>query len=117
MGKATFESLLADLAGMAVPEEAKRQFEELIRRRAALDGVTSLDRQERVQFARRWLELKESRPVIRDRIMARYDVGRTQAYQVIDQALQLSGFPKNIRTETDSNGASTSKDLNESRLL
>lgn len=117
MGKATFESLLSDLAGMAVPEEAKRQFEELIRRRAALDGVTRLDRQERVQFARRWLELNESRPVIRDRIMARYDVGRTQAYQVIDQALQLSGFQKNIRTETDSNEASTSKDLNESRLL
>jgi len=30
--------------------------------------------------------------VIRDRIVARYEVGRSQAYQVIDQALQLSGF-------------------------
>lgn len=117
MGKATFESLLADLAGMAVPEEAKRQFEELIRRRAALDGVTSLDRQERVQFARRLLDIREPRATIRDRVMARYEVGRSQAYQVIDQALQLSGFPENIRTETDSNEASTSKDLNESRLL
>lgn len=117
MGKATFENLLADLAGMAVPEEAKRQFEELIKRRAALDGVTSFDRQERVQFARHLLDLKAPREEIRDRVMARYEVRRSQAYQVINQALQLSGFPKNIRTKTDSNEASTSKDLNESRLL
>lgn len=93
MSKAIYQKLLADLAGMNAPEEAKRQFEDLIRRSAALDGVASLERQERVQFARHLLDLKESRPVIRDRIMARYEVGRSQAYQVIDQALQLSGFP------------------------
>lgn len=92
MSKAVYRQLLADLAGLAAPEEAKRQFEELIRRSAALDGVTSLDRQARVQFARRLLDLKEPRPVIRNRIMAKYGVGRSQAYEAIDQALQLSGF-------------------------
>lgn len=106
MGKATFENLLAGLARMAVPEEIKRQFEELIRRRAALEGVTSLDRQERVQFARHLLDLQEPRPVICQRVMTRYEIGRSQAYKVIDQALQLSGFPRNIRTETDSNETS-----------
>jgi len=117
MGKATFENLLADLAGMAVPEEAKRQFEELIKRRAALDGVTSFDRQERVQFARRLLDLREPRDVIRDRVMSRYEVGRSQAYQVINQALQLSGFSTGNRTERGSNEALDERTLNESRLL
>ena len=117
MRKSTWQQLIDGLAGIAAPEEAKRQFEELIRRSAALDGVAGLDRQERAQFARHLLDLREPRAAIRDRLMARYNIGRTQAYQVIEQALQLSGFPANIRTETDSNEASTSKDLNESRLL
>lgn len=92
MGKAGFEMLLAGLPEIPGPEDTKRRFEELIRRAAALEGVTSLERQERVQFARRLLDLKEPRPAIRERIMARYEVGRSQAYQVIDQALQLSGL-------------------------
>ena len=92
MGKAIYQQLLAGLAALDAPAEAKRQFEEMIRHRAALDGMAGIDRQERVQFARHLLDLKESRPVIRDRIMARYGVGRSQAYQAIDQALQLSGF-------------------------
>lgn len=92
MGKAIYQQLLAGLAALDAPEEAKRQFEEMIRRRAALDGLATIDPQERVQFARHLLDLKEPRPVIRNRIMARYGVGRSQAYEVIDQALQLSGF-------------------------
>jgi hypothetical protein len=92
MGKSVYRQLLASLAALDAPADAKRQFEEMIRQRAALDGLASIDRQERVQFARYLLDVKELRPVIRDRIMARYGVGRSQAYEAIDQALQLSGF-------------------------
>lgn len=60
MGKAVFEQLLAHLAGLAAPDDAKQRFAELIRQSAACEGVTGLDRQARVQFARRLLDLKES---------------------------------------------------------
>lgn len=106
MRKSSYQQLIDGLAGIAAPEEAKRQFAELIRRSAALDGVTVLDRQERTQFARHLLNLREPRAAIRDRLMSRYDIGRTQAYQVIEQALQLSGFPDENRTEAESNQAS-----------
>lgn len=92
MRKSAYQQMLDGLSGITAPEDAKRQFEELIRRSAALNGVASLDRQERVQFARHLLDQQASRPVIRDRLMAKYELGRSQAYEVIDQALQLSGF-------------------------
>jgi hypothetical protein len=106
MRKSSYQHLIDGLAGIAAPEEAKRQFAELIRRSAALDGVAVLERQERAQFARHLLDLREPRAAIRDRLMSRYDIGRTQAYQVIEQALQLSGFPDENRTEAESNEAS-----------
>jgi hypothetical protein len=90
MAKAVYRQLLASLAALDAPADAKRQFEEMIRQRAAIDGLARIDR-DRVQFARHLLDVKEARPLIRDRIMARYGVGRSQAYDAIDQALQLSG--------------------------
>jgi len=106
MRKSSYQQLIDGLAGISAPEEMKRQFEELIRRSAALDGVTGLERSERVQFARHLLDLREPRATIRDRLMTRYEIGRTQAYQVIEKALQLSGFPDGNRTEAGSNQAS-----------
>lgn len=94
MSKAIYQQLLVDLAGLSAPEEAKRQFEELIRRSAAFEGVSSLERQERVQFARRLLDLKESRSVIRDRIMAKYGLKQSQAYKVIEQAVTVRFFDR-----------------------
>lgn len=92
MGKAIYQQLLDGLAALSVTEEARHKFEQLIRRQAGIDGVASLDRQERVDFARHLLGIREPRAVIRDRLMAKYALGRSQAYQVIEQALQLSGF-------------------------
>lgn len=106
MRKSSYQQLIDGLAGIAATDEAKRQFEELIRRSAALDGITSLERSERVRFARHLLGLREPRAVIRDRLMTRYHIGRTQAYQVIEQALQSSGFPGENRTEAESNQVS-----------
>ncbi len=109
MGKNVYLRLLDDLAGVTAPEELKRQFAELIRRNAALDGVTGLDRQERMQFARHLLDLRQPRAAIRDRLMTRYGIGRSQAYDVIDRALQLSDFPPGNRTEEESNGVSNER--------
>jgi hypothetical protein len=53
-------------------------------------GITILDRKERVQFARRLLDDGEPRPIIRDRLMARFGIKRASAYNAIDEALQLS---------------------------
>ncbi|MVW64519.1 hypothetical protein GPY61_31865 [Massilia sp. NEAU-DD11] len=117
MRKSTYQQLIDGLAEMAVPVEIKLQFAELIRRSAALDGVTGLDRSERVLFARRMLDLGEPRPVIRNRLMVRYQLGRSQAYGIIAQALQLSEFPAGNRTQTESNQASDERTPNESRLL
>jgi hypothetical protein len=80
MAKAVYRQLLASLAALDAPADAKRQFEEMIRQRAAIDGLARIDR-DRVQFARHLLDVKEARPLI----------GRSQAYDAIDQALQLSG--------------------------
>jgi len=39
MGKAVFEQLLAHLAGLAAPDDAKQRFAELIRQSAACKGL------------------------------------------------------------------------------
>lgn len=117
MRKSSYQQLIDGLAGIAAPEEMKRQFEELIRRRAALDGITGLELSERVQFARRLLDLHQPRPIISKRLMVKYGIGKTQAYKAITEALQLSGFPPGNRTQTGSNEALDERTLNESRLL
>lgn len=85
--KAAYQKMLEGLAGLPVPDAAKRQFEELIRRSAALDGITSIERLERVKFARHLLDLKVPRATICRRLQERYGIGRSQAYQVIADAL------------------------------
>ncbi|MFZ4874995.1 hypothetical protein ACL9RI_07915 [Janthinobacterium sp. Mn2066] len=87
MRKGAYQKMLDGLAGLSVPEPAKRQFEELIRRSAALDGIASIDRLERVKFARRLLDQKESRTTICRRLQERYAIGRSQAYLIIAEAL------------------------------
>jgi hypothetical protein len=85
--KGAYQKMLDGLAALSVPEPAKRQFEELIRKSAALDGISSIDRQERVKFARHLLDQRESRATICLRLQAKYGIGRSQAYLVIAEAL------------------------------
>jgi hypothetical protein len=104
MARATvYQRLIDQIAGLSAPDEVKRQFEALVRRNAAIDGDTALERAERVKFARHLLDLREDRPTINRRLMARYGIGRTQAYGVISDALQLSGIPSIFRTDVRSN--------------
>ena len=92
MRKSTWLQLIDGLAHIPVPEDAKRQFEELIRSTAKLDGVSVVDRLARVKYARHLLDQHEKRAVICHRLMLRFEIGRTPSYQIISEALQLSGF-------------------------
>lgn len=95
MRKSTWLQLMDGLEGIEASEEVRRQFEQLIRSTAAMDGLTDLDGGPilRARFARRLLDVREPRTVICQRLMTKYGIGRSQAYEAISQALKLSGFP------------------------
>lgn len=90
MRKADYQQLLDGLAGIAAPEEMKRQFEELIRQGAARSGVALPVRGERVRFARRLLDAGTARIAIRERLMVKFGVSESQAYRDIGDALAIS---------------------------
>jgi hypothetical protein len=70
-------------------EATKRQFKKLVANIGTMHGVSGIARVERVDYARRLLDAKTSRPTVRDRLIARYELSRRQAYRVIEDALQL----------------------------
>lgn len=90
MRKGDYQQLLDGLAGIVASDDARRQFEDLIREGAARSGVALPVRPERVQFARRLLDAGTPRVAIRERLMARFDVGDSQAYRDISEALAIS---------------------------
>jgi hypothetical protein len=87
MARAIYQQLLADLARMDTPEDEKRKYEAMIRHSAAMQGVAGLDRPERVKYAAHLLAIGNARSIICRRLMSRYSIGRSQAYEVIRQAL------------------------------
>jgi|GEM_PF-3239218 len=66
-------------------------------------GITVVNRQERVLFARRLLDDGEPRPIVRDRLMARFGIRRASAYNAIDDALNLSKKREKIWTSEAQN--------------
>lgn len=93
MRASSYQKLLDELAKLDAAPEAKRQFEELLRRNAAMDGIACLQRDERVGFASHLLTQKEDRSVIRERLMARFQVSRSQAYADISEAMRTVQKP------------------------
>ena len=85
----SYQALMDDLARLNLPPEHRKAFEELLRKRAALDGVAVLNRWERVQLARRLLDRREDRAVICLKLQETFGIGRTQAYDDISKALQI----------------------------
>lgn len=74
-----------------VPDEATRQaLKTMIRQAGQAYGFSMADRGERVIYACRLLDLRVSRPTIRERLMGTFDISRSEAYRVIGQALKLS---------------------------
>jgi hypothetical protein len=79
--------LLAELDRSTQPPDAVEAFRQLLLQKMT-DLMTEGER--RVHFARHLLGLGTPRSMIRARLEVRYNVGRTQAYRDIEQALQLS---------------------------
>jgi hypothetical protein len=80
--------LLAKLDECDADEEAKAEFRRIILAVDAFHGADVTAGEERMQFALHLLNLKESRTVVRDRLMSRYGISRAQAYRYIVEALK-----------------------------
>ena len=78
-------ALLEELSAVDADPKAKDAFRQLVLQR--INSELS-EQEERVRFARHLLANGEPRPVIRERLQARYTIGRAQAYRDIDRALQ-----------------------------
>jgi uncharacterized protein YjiS (DUF1127 family) len=85
--------LLAKLGECDADEGAKAAFRELIHSVCKAHGTDANAYDERTQFARHLLDLREPRATIRDRLMSHFGVSRTQAYRDIETALKV--VPKN----------------------
>jgi len=83
------KDLLERVQGCSADDEAKSEFMRMIRLVGAMHGVKSLERDERVAFARHLLDVGCSRPIVRDRLMSQFEVGESTAYRDIDLALQI----------------------------
>lgn len=91
MGAFDYQSVLAALdARPDLSDEVKQTMRELILQTARQNGVASLEQTERVEFARSLLNQREQRAVIRGRLMARFEISKSQAYRDMEAALQLS---------------------------
>lgn len=75
---------------MDAPPHAKYRLKNFISQACQAAGISVIDRAERVRFARRLLDDREPRPIIRNRLIARYGISRASAYSTIAAALNLS---------------------------
>lgn len=73
-----------------VDDKAKEKFRQLVGAIATAHGHDWIERAGRISFARRLLQMRVSRPEVRDRLIALYGVSRPQAYRIISHALELS---------------------------
>jgi hypothetical protein len=80
--------IMGRLDALDVDEAARRAFRGLVLEIGARHGIQSIQHSEQIAFIRRLLALQVSRPTIRDRTIALYDVSRRQAYRLIHEALK-----------------------------
>lgn len=100
MRAVVYQILLSEVDALqAADEPAKNAFREAIRRIAKTQGVGSLERGERVEYASELLARRVQRVFIRDRLKSRFQISKTQAYRDIEEALQLSHKPPSNGTQ------------------
>jgi hypothetical protein len=88
--------ILQGLDALDTDATAKRQFRQLVRAVATGHGFAWAKKEGQIDFARELLVCRVSRATIRDRLIAHFDVSRTEAYRIIDRSLKLSQkWPKN----------------------
>lgn len=103
MRASVLQSLISSFDGIAVDEGVRQQFKDVVRQVGQAYGYSMADRNERVLFARQLLDRGISRPTIRDRLMAHFEISKPQAYRVIGEALQLSQNCSGFDTRKRSN--------------
>jgi hypothetical protein len=79
--------IIAAIESLQADESAKADFRRAIGRICSIHGSAWSLRDDRIAFARDLLALRVSRPTIRDRLMARFGVSKTEAYRTIEAAL------------------------------
>ena len=82
--------ILSGIDFLDAPDHSKRDFRAFVTQVCFECSIRLINAQERIDFARRLLNLKEPRATIRDRLMVRFHIGRSQAYRIIDTALTMS---------------------------
>ena len=68
-------------------DSARAQFKRLVRHIGSMHRVSGMAHAEHVDYARRLLLARTSRATIRDRLMALFEISRSQAYNVIQAAI------------------------------
>jgi hypothetical protein len=86
--RAVLLEIMAGVEALDADPGAKQKFRWLVQCVGAANGLQWIDRKERVDFARRLLDSRVSRPTIRDRLIATFEVSRPQAYRIIEAALE-----------------------------
>lgn len=87
MRTSVFAEILSGVDGLSLDESAKRAVKAVVQNIGRQHGIKVVDQFDRIEFAQQLMATKISRPTIRDRLMARYDLSRRQAYRVIHSAL------------------------------
>lgn len=79
--------ILAAIESLHVDDSAKVAFRKALGQICSIHGAAWSLRDDRVAFARGLLALRVSRATIRERMMARFGVSRSEAYRTIEAAL------------------------------
>lgn len=83
MRASSYANLFQELMNLDAPSDLKRQMSAILQRSAARDGVATLERTARVEYARHLIGKGEDRVVVCSRIMARFGVSEQTAYRDI----------------------------------
>lgn len=89
-----FKEISAGINELDLDDRAKEVLRAYLRgvRMAHGDG-SSIEREERQAFATGLLANRVPRSEIRERLISRFDISRSHAYRVIDEALNLKTVP------------------------
>ena len=87
-------------------DAVKQKFKQLIRAIGAEHGIKAFERSDRVDFARRLLDVRVSRTTIMERLKACYGISREQAYRDVRSALQLCQKSRPFDTSAEHTKAS-----------
>ncbi len=81
--------LLAKLDECTAGPEAVAEFRRMIESVGARHGLVAPLQEQRVEFARYLLEARRPYTEVRERLIARFAIGKSQAYRDIQAALQV----------------------------